>query len=431
MPHRALDLDQWRRSAVGYYCLRELSHGRHQACGVATVGGNGRHVLAGHASGHARGAPVPAFESAACLTAASPFAPCRRCAETCPTGAITVSGDGPSLLGAACVGCGRCAATCPTEAIAVPGFGLPALPPPDGCLIECARVARADRMPGAHIVPCLGGLSSASLLEFVAATGTSVTLIDRGWCAACPAGQTEHPWAEALSDVAAVAIATHRIGPSVGRAPLPLRRALPLPDHLDARGAARRSMFRRRPEATPGTKPTHVARVRRVEPRQSLRRAAAIARLAARPVSAALSPGLTVSDRCAASRVCVAACPTSALSVGTDAQGTGLDLDPTRCTACGACATACPEQAITVRERGAGQASGPVALTRTPQAVCPQCGTRFAPQSGETLCPVCVREHEVARLGFALMRRPAIPDDAITECRSDTGFETTPAQGGG
>jgi formate hydrogenlyase subunit 6/NADH:ubiquinone oxidoreductase subunit I len=342
-----------------------------------------------------------------------------------------VSGHGPSVLGEACVGCGRCAAACPTEAIAVPGFGLPASPSRDVCRIECARVALADRMPAARIVPCLGGLSSASLLEFVAATGGTVTLIDRGWCATCPAGRTESPWAEALADVNAVTAATNRSSLTVERNPLPLRRALPLPDHLDARGAARRSVFRRHPEATSGTKPTRAARVRRVEPRQSLRRAAAIARLADRPVSAVLLPGLTVSDRCAANRICVAACPTSALSVGADAQGTGLDLDASRCTACGACASACPEQAITVHERGAGTAAGTITLTRAATVICPECGTRFTPRSGETLCPVCVREHEVARLGFALMRGPATQADTITEHRDHTGIETTPAQGGG
>lgn len=377
--------------------------------------------------GGSRTAHVPTTETAACLAAASPLASCCRCAEACPTGAVTVSSFGPSALGAACVGCGRCAAACPTEAIAVPGFELSRLPARDACWIECARVAPADRTPGSHVVPCLGGLSSASLLEVVAATGGTVTLIDRGWCATCPAGRTASPWAEALADVVAVAAATNPIGLTVERAPLPLRRALPLPDHLGARGAARRSVFRRHPDTRPGTKP---ARVHRVEPRQSLRRAAAIARLAGRPASAMLLPGLTVSDRCAASRVCVAACPTSALSVGADAHGTGLDLDASRCTACGACASACPEQAITIHDRGAGTASGTIALTRMADVSCPACGTRFTPRSEETLCPVCVREREVARLGFALMRRPTTQADAIAEHRDNTGIETIQAQGG-
>lgn len=331
------------------------------------------------------------IDGAACLAVASPFAACRRCVDLCPTGAIALDDRVITALDERCVGCGRCAAACPTEAIGVPGFGSMAAGP-----VECARVATRDRLPGAAVVPCLGGLGVTDLLE------AGPVLVDRGWCADCSAGGVDAPWAAALADADAVCHWLGRPAAVVERHFLPLRRALPLPEHLDAKGAGRRGIFRRSAERPPAVE----VAVRRLEPAATLRRAAMIEERAGRPAPAALLPSLTVGEGCDANRICVAACPTSALGVVTDAAGTGLDLDAVRCTACGVCAAACPEGAITVTSRGQGDAAGPYALTRDPARSCPDCGQAFGSKDGAEICTVCANEREMAKLGFDLMRGP-------------------------
>jgi ferredoxin len=333
------------------------------------------------------------IDEAACLAVASPFEACRRCAESCPTQAITLAGRRIAAEAERCVGCGRCAAVCPTEAIGVPGFAAIASGP-----VECARVAARDRTPGATVVPCLGGLRTVDFLE------SGPVPVDRGWCAGCPAGGVDAPWADAVADADAVCGWLGLDAVRVERQPLPVRRALPLPEHLDARGAARRGLFRRVTQEAPA--PTVVAAVRRVEPLATVRRAAVIEARAGRPAPAALLPRVEVSEGCDANRVCVAACPTSALSVVSDTAGTGLDFDAVLCTACGVCAAACPTGAVTVTARGEGDATGPYALTRDPLRSCPECGQGFRPADGAEACSVCKNEREMAKLGFDLMRGP-------------------------
>lgn len=275
----------------------------------------------------------------------------------------------------------------------MPGFAaVPSGP------VECARVAERDRLPGAAVVPCLGGLRATDFLE------SGPVPVDRGWCAGCPAGGVEAPWAEAVADADAVRRWLRHGAVEIEQQPLPERRALPLPEHLDPRGAVLRGLFRRMTREAPA--PSVAAAVRRVEPRAVLHRAAVIAERAGRPVPASLLPRIEMSDRCDANRVCVAACPTSALSVVTDAAGTGLDFDAVRCTACGVCAAACPTGAVTVTARGEGEAAGAHALTRDPLRACPACGQSFTPVDGAEICAVCTNEREVAKLGFDLMRGP-------------------------
>ena len=333
------------------------------------------------------------IDGAACLAVASPFAACSRCVDLCPTGAITLDERVISAMDERCVGCGRCAATCPTEAIGVPGFGSVAPGP-----VECARVAARDRLPGAAVVPCLGGLKPTDFLE------SGPAPVDRGWCADCAAGGVDAPWAAAVADADTLRAWLGLEPVEVERRPLPVRRALPLPEHLDARGAARRGLFRRAAGEAPA--PSVEVAVRRLEPVATLRRALMLEERAGRPAPASLLPSLTVSEACDANRICVAACPTSALRVVTDAGGTGLDFDATRCTACGVCAEACPSGAIAVEARGRGEAAGPFALTRDPGRVCSDCGQIFTPKDGAAVCTVCANEREMAKLGFDLMRGP-------------------------
>jgi ferredoxin len=144
-----------------------------------------------------------AYQPERCLPSRFPQIECRRCATACPTGALVPTAQGPQLA-AGCVDCGQCVTACPTEALSVPGFAPPRLtaldagghssnqPPP--VAIDCWRVPVSMSPAGALRVPCLGGLSVPWLLALVAGTaGRRIELLDRGFCAHCPAGGPEHP----------------------------------------------------------------------------------------------------------------------------------------------------------------------------------------------------------------------------------------------
>lgn len=52
-----------------------------------------------------------------CVVVRNRNASCRRCAEACPTGAISVEGNDLAVAPERCVGCGTCATVCPTAAL--------------------------------------------------------------------------------------------------------------------------------------------------------------------------------------------------------------------------------------------------------------------------------------------------------------------------
>lgn len=57
---------------------------------------------------------------------------------------------------------------------------------------------------------------------------------------------------------------------------------------------------------------------------------------------------------CTACADCVKICPDSALSVGKDAEGVFLGVDPSRCDGCGLCVSVCPSDSITISNFDAG-----------------------------------------------------------------------------
>ncbi len=335
----------------------------------------------------------------ACLTVQRPpqeaGVPCSACSAACPAGAIALSPRSVTVAADRCTGCGVCAPACPTGALEAEGFApAPAL--------ECGRVAAADRVAGAGVVPCLGGLT-AEVLRQGAATG--IRLIDRGWCGGCPAsGGRDAPWTEVLDAVRDELTLIGRAAEalSVEARPMPVQRAAPPPAPPPAERLSRRALFARIATPRPAPVSPSILLPEQVETPGPQARRAQLAKLAGSDaLPGVLFPKVTVPAGCAEAPRLARLCPTGALRLVETAEAETLIFDAARCIACGDC-TAIP--GVTLGP-GRGPHTGPVTLSHRPMARCPQCRMRFAPRPGQARCDGCATDTDLAALAHGLMRR--------------------------
>ena len=353
--------------------------------------------------------------------------PCRRCSDACPTGALVATSQGPELV-SGCVDCGRCAVACPTEALSVPGFDI--TPTTGGMIaIDCWRVPAADSPSGALRVPCLGGLSTASLAELTAAAdGHPVVLLDRGFCARCSAVASAHPETHPASPVIDE---VRRLLEDCGVAPTAWPRliAMPLPAARMVAGmgepllesrVSRRALFTGQALRTSQPAPTP----RAIPPAQTAglgrqRLLAALRRVSApeRPLPGRLFPSLTAAQDCADHRVCASACPADALTAYADDAARGLRFDAAACIACNLCTRLCPEQALTLdRPEETTTERTPQRLTRHAIRTCPECGSEHS--NPESVCQACRRDRDFARSAFLAFSGQPCPTRSRPEAGS-------------
>jgi ferredoxin len=339
--------------------------------------------------------PFVTLNANACLELRSRYAECGHCERICPRGALAIR-ERRMAIGDACIGCGRCMAACPTGALAAGGFDLRFDRRRSGAVtIDCLKAPA-----GADIrVPCLGGLSVSQLLELRLAAGErALELLDRGWCAECPAGAncSEHPAAKSLGRAQA-----RLRDAGVPEAMLPRLRALPAgaPAPYGAISPGRRAFFAR-------LAPTLEVEPQRFRPapapdRERVLRA--LADLSARcggRVSAKLFHAVDVNpELCEGHGVCAAGCPTGALRLDDASQ---LSHATRLCIGCGHCERICPEKALRL-VHGAGEAAGGRSVVaKLEQSECDACGARVArrPGGNRALCARCARSSALARAAF-------------------------------
>ncbi len=136
-----------------------------------------------------------------CISVRNRNAACQRCVAACAGGALHVGEDGAVSVDAGkCMGCGTCANACPTDAIVLEhpsvsevaaAFKRSAKALGGYAVACCEPAARAHRAgmralqeAGVCVVPCLGHVDEALLVEQAARRERGVVLVHAG-CASC------------------------------------------------------------------------------------------------------------------------------------------------------------------------------------------------------------------------------------------------------
>ncbi|WP_310321983.1 4Fe-4S binding protein [Hydrogenophaga palleronii] len=367
-------------------------------------------------------------EEGACLPLRSRHGQCRACASACPAQALEVS-LAEVTLGDACTGCGQCTAACPTEALSLPelAFLSPAAPqaeagrsspaqPAVPVILECRKVPADLRAPASQEVPCLGAVRASHLVA-LSAGGSAVQLMDRGWCETCDMGchgEAPHHPAQAALDLATLwleAVDAAAAAPQLVREPLPAERCPQLlpPAPETAEKLDRRSFFRQALERPAGRstavstpmggdgKAAYPADRRQASPdrQRLLTGLGSLAERSGNELPSELYPQMHVNATCCDQRLCVALCPTAALTVRDNGIGAHLQFSSESCIACGTCVRACPTGAIQLAPTGGRRGAQTVfSHVRRP---CASCGDVYTPDAAQleseapSLCPSCAK----------------------------------------
>ncbi len=361
-------------------------------------------------------APSLEVDAAHCLNARYNKVACTRCADACPTQAITVAGPAVTCDLDACARCGLCLWACPT------GVFHQTYPPEDKLPAVIARqdtealelvcpAAReaAGRLPEARPVAtprCLAALSPARLIE-LADPDRTIWLND-SLCADCPlaaahehilsAAQEANAWLTLYERAGRIRLFTEA-PPRLTDTPHPERLVDGSSPPVDRRAFLRGNL---RGEAGLDVAAQPVQAANPVSDRLGFRLPPERVRLLRQesawpePPNRWVEPeplGLAAieidEDNCSLCGWCAGFCPTAALQWQQQRGELMITFQPLRCIDCDICLAACPTEAVHKREQiPSGALRQTVLLAEGESHDCTRCGRPTAVRTGD-LCVWC------------------------------------------
>lgn len=352
---------------------------------------------------------------------------CTACAMVCPIPGAVRFGEQGAEISDACVGCGACASACPNGA----------LRPQESDRQLVQRIRRKVR-PGmvyrigcAHseglaelVLPCLGRLTEALILEAVRSGAQRVELLDPG-CAGCGLEKAAPQWQRTLKFARAICECAGVTEERVTRRAVPYGKALETPDATQI-NSGRRALFRslgdrwkaievaEAANAEAAAPFREIVRQHRENPKRSelleLLPALQCAETRPTPVGATEVPlaMLEVDSRCTGCDVCETLCPVGALGHSETGGAYTLEFKPELCTGCGICEAACFHKAIRVQETvdlAVLVDRRRVTLIAAARRTCHACGDVFLDESSSQFCPSCLvsgsRRQSIAQRFFS------------------------------
>lgn len=378
-----------------------------------------------------------AIRNRLCSRFRTPKSGCTLCADACPVGAISISEEGAAIEGG-CTDCGVCISACPNGAIDIKVRDDKEISGEIRSKVNALGM-KTFRISCRHgdetadlVVPCLSRLTENLLLEPVKAGVTSVEIL-RPLCEKCP-GKKASPHLKRV--VKQSRNLYEMLG--VGAENLPVvavefrenRKSEPQAPNSGQRYISRReifSSFRNKAievaaDAVPNTdnndngdkesfneviykKAGNVKRAMLLEtireigsgfpgqdaglrPMQGLKKVEV-------PTLDCIITELEVGSNCTACGVCVALCPTGAITQKWTEGHYSLSYRPALCTNCGVCVAVCMPGAIRMKETASLDlllSGGEIKLFEEEKRKCRACGMDFV--AGESdICPLCVNIH--------------------------------------
>lgn len=335
------------------------------------------------------------FTDRLCAHSRSQKAGCNRCADLCPTGAITPAGDHVAIDAGICAGCGSCASVCPTGAAAY------AFPPVDAWLRRARVLITTYLAAGGHAPRLLVHDSDhgASLIDALARFGDGLP------AKVLPLEVNEITRLGPEAFAAMLAWGAHDIFVLSRAKPkhdlTPLHRAMEIANrvaHAQGYGSSPVGLIETDdPEvlglalqqAPSGSGPAKPASFEALGSKRALLELAfrQLHEVAPAPVARVELPEgapfgtiEVATDGCTLCLACVSTCPSGALR--DNPERPQLSFHESACVQCGLCARTCPEKVITLKPRIDFEAWSAARLIKQEEPFeCIACGKPFGTRS--------------------------------------------------
>jgi ferredoxin len=356
------------------------------------------------------------IDAATCVRAVTTHSECNSCVEVCPTDALLLTEQIPSIVPNDCVDCSACNAACPTSALSIDGFSE--IDSFFGVINEQETTFSCKTN-----VPCLAALSVENLFAMANVASENIQC-DSAYCEDC---EIEDPLFEVIEEnietVNFLLEATLN-DKRVEFTPLKLERDI---QESEDKGVDRREFFRNfnlksglkakqafdqevenqsdeailnevdnagivqiRNKQLPNRRKVLFSALNRIDEPETFH-----------VLNSDDMPFTSIKevdqDLCTNCQICYRICPTGALS--SDHKFSIIDFNPFLCVKCHVCHDVCESDAITIKPTyNLEQLYKPTAtrLAKFTVRKCHECDNYFTYQGGPVICPRCQVEEDEA-----------------------------------